>query len=57
VDEKRGMNSFSEEKLVEVKFDLEDEKGWEEYLGKTSKDSTRVAGTFQDLGGYIFSFF
>jgi hypothetical protein len=57
VDEKRGMNSFSEEKLVEVKFDLEDEKGWEEYLNKTSKDSTRVAGTFKDLGGYLFRFF
>jgi catechol-2,3-dioxygenase len=57
VDEKRGMNSFSEEKLVEVKFNLEDAKGWEEYLNKSSKDSTRAAGTFQDLGGYVFRFF
>jgi catechol-2,3-dioxygenase len=57
VDEKRGMNSFSDQKLVEVKFDLEDAKGWEEYLNKTSKDSTRVAGTFKDLGGYLYRFF
>jgi catechol-2,3-dioxygenase len=57
VDEKRGMNSYAEEKLVEVRFDLEDTKGWEEYLVKTSKDSTRTAGTFKDLGGYVFRFF
>jgi catechol-2,3-dioxygenase len=56
VDEKRGMNSFSEDKLVEVKFDLEDSKGLEEYLEKTSKDSTRAAGTFKDLGGYLFRY-
>jgi catechol 2,3-dioxygenase-like lactoylglutathione lyase family enzyme len=56
VDEKRGMNTFSAEKLVEVKFDLEEAKGWEEYLGKTSKDSTRMVGTFKDLGGYLFRF-
>jgi len=57
VDEKRGMNTFAEKKLVEVKFDLGDAKGWEEYLKKTSKDSTRVAGTFKDLAGYLFRFF
>lgn len=57
VDEKRGMNSFSEEKLVEVKFDLEDQENWEEYLKKTSKDSTRIVGTFQDKGGYLFRFY
>lgn len=57
VDEKRGMNSFSEEKLVEVKFDLEDAKDWEEYLKKTSKDTARMVGTFRDQGGYVFSFF
>lgn len=56
VDEKRGMNTFSEEKLVEVRFDLEDPKGWEEYFTKTSKDSTRAVGTFKDLGGYVFRF-
>jgi catechol-2,3-dioxygenase len=56
VDEKRGMNSFSDQKLVEVKFDLEDSKGLEEYLEKTSKDSTRAAGTFKDLGGYLFRY-
>jgi hypothetical protein len=42
--------------LVEVKFDLEEAKGWEEYLGKTSKDSTRMVGTFKDLGGYLLRF-
>ena len=56
VDEKRGMNSFAEEKLVEVKFDLENPDGWEEYLVKTSKDSTRISGTFKDLGGYLFRY-
>jgi catechol 2,3-dioxygenase-like lactoylglutathione lyase family enzyme len=56
VDEKRGMNTFSEEKLVEVKFNLEDPKGLEGYLEKTSKDSTRAAGTFKDPGGYVFRF-
>ena len=56
VDEKRGMNSFSEEKLVEVKFDLENPDGWEEYLVKTSKDSTRISGTFKDLGVYLFRY-
>jgi catechol 2,3-dioxygenase-like lactoylglutathione lyase family enzyme len=56
VDEKRGMNAFSEEKLVEVKFDLGEAKNWEEYLGKTSKDSTRMVGTFKDLGGYLLRF-
>ena len=56
VDEKRGMNTFSAEKLVEVKFDLEGAKGWEEYLVKTSNDSTRIGGTFKDRGGYLFRF-
>jgi len=56
VDEKRGMNSFSEEKLVEVKFDLEDAKGWEEYLLETGLDSIRVRSTFKDLGGYLFRY-
>ena len=56
VDEKRGMNSFAEEKLVEVKFNLKDAKAWEEYLEKTSVDSTRIKNTFKDLGGYLFWF-
>jgi extradiol dioxygenase family protein len=56
VDEKRGMNSFSEDKLVEVKFDLGDATGWEEYLEKTAKDSTRPTGTFRDFGGYLYRF-
>ncbi|WP_439473451.1 VOC family protein [Algoriphagus formosus] len=56
VDEKRGMNSFSEEKLVEVKFDLKDPQGWEEYLKNTQADSVRADRTFRDLGSYIFRF-
>jgi catechol 2,3-dioxygenase-like lactoylglutathione lyase family enzyme len=56
VDEKRGMNSFSEEKLVEVKFDLQDPQGWEEYLKNTLGDSVRAERTFRDLGSYIFRF-
>jgi catechol 2,3-dioxygenase-like lactoylglutathione lyase family enzyme len=56
VDEKRGMNAFSEEKLVEVKFDLGEAKDWEKYLGETSKDSTRIVGTFKDFGGYLLRF-
>ena len=56
VDENRGMNSFSEEKLVEVRFDLEDAKGWAEYLEKTSRDSTWTDRTFKDLGGYLYRF-
>lgn len=56
VDEKRGMNSFSDEKLVEVKFDLEDTQGWEEYLEENPKDDARVENTFHDLGGYLFKF-
>jgi len=56
VDEKRGMNSFSEEKLVEVKFDLQDPQGWEEYLKNTLADSVRADRTFRDLGRYLFRF-
>lgn len=56
VDEKRGMNSFSEEKLVEVKFDLRDAQEWEEYLKENTEDDTRVENTFQDLGGYLFRY-
>jgi len=56
VDQNRGMNSFSEEKLVEVKFDLKDSRKWEEYLVKKNQDSLRVASTFKDLGGYLYRF-
>ncbi len=56
VDEKRGMNTFSEEKLVEVKFDLNDPDGWEAYLKMNENDTTRQAGTFRDLGKYLFRF-
>ncbi|WP_159439227.1 VOC family protein [Algoriphagus halophilus] len=56
VDEMRGMNSFSEEKLVEVKIGLSDSDGWETYLKKKDSDSTRRSNTFSDLGGYLFRF-
>lgn len=56
VDEMRGMNSFSEEKLVEVKIGLSDSDGWETYLKKKDSDSTRSSNTFSDLGGYLFRF-
>jgi catechol 2,3-dioxygenase-like lactoylglutathione lyase family enzyme len=56
VDEKRGMNSFSEEKLVEVKFDLNDPDGWEAYLKMNENENEREAGTFMDSGKYLFRF-
>ncbi|MCR9082291.1 MAG: VOC family protein [Cyclobacteriaceae bacterium] len=56
VDEKRGMNSFSEEKLVEVKFNLQNPQGWEDYLKNTLSDSARAERTFRDLGRYLFRF-
>jgi len=56
VDEKRGMNTFSEEKLIEVKIGLSDSNGWEEYLKKKDADSARDSETFRDLGGYLFRF-
>lgn len=56
VDEKRGMNSFAEKKLVEVRFDLKDAKGWEKYLENASEDSARAVGTLKDRGGYLFRY-
>ncbi|MFC3879466.1 VOC family protein [Algoriphagus namhaensis] len=56
VDGLRGMNQFSESKLVEFGVLLEEPKGWEQYLKKKAVDSARVEGTFQDLGGYLFRF-
>lgn len=56
VDEKRGMNSFSEEKLVEVKINLSDPDSWEEYLKNQDAGMERDAGTFEDPGRYLFRF-
>lgn len=56
VDGLRGMNEFSESKLVEFGVLLEDPNGWEQYLEKHTKDYTREKRTFQDLGGYLFRF-
>ncbi len=56
VDGLRGMNTFSEQKLVELKINLDDAKGWENYLKANSPDSTRLAISFKDAGGYLFRF-
>ena len=56
VDGLRGMNSFSKEKLVELKLNLEDAAGWENYLKSNSEDSTRLIGSFRDPGLYRFQF-
>lgn len=56
VDGLRGMNTFSPEKLVEIKIDLENPDPWESYLKANSKDSSRRIGSFQDTGLYLFQF-
>lgn len=56
VDGLRGMNTFSEQKLIELKLNLEDAKGWENYLKANSNDSTRSTGSFRDSGQYLFQF-
>jgi catechol 2,3-dioxygenase-like lactoylglutathione lyase family enzyme len=56
VDGLRGMNTFSEQKLVELKLNLEDARGWENYLKANSQDSTRQANSFKDAGGYVVRF-
>ncbi|MDN3205269.1 VOC family protein [Algoriphagus sediminis] len=55
VDGLRGMNEYSDSKLVEFGLILEDPQGWESYLqSKISED--REVMTFQDLGGYLYRF-
>ena len=54
VDGLRGMNTFSPEKLVEIKINLENPSPLENYLKANSKDSTRKANSFKDVGGYLF---
>lgn len=56
VDGLRGMNSFTEKKLVDLKIVLQDPQGWERYIQSTSNDSTRVSGSFKDSGLYTFYF-
>jgi catechol 2,3-dioxygenase-like lactoylglutathione lyase family enzyme len=56
VDGLRGMNTFSTEKLVEIKIDLENPDPWENYLRANSQDSIRQGNTFKDSGGYVFRF-
>ncbi|NVJ86843.1 MAG: VOC family protein [Algoriphagus sp.] len=56
VDGLRGMNSFSEEKLADLKISLQDPEGWEEYLQSTSRDSSRKSGSFKDSGLYTIYF-
>lgn len=52
----RGMNSFSEEKLVAIKISLQDPEGWEAYLNNLESEEGRERGSFQDAGGYSFTF-
>ncbi len=56
VDGLRGMNSFSEEKLVDLKISLQNPEGWEEYLQLNSKDTSRNSGSFKDSGLYTIYF-
>lgn len=56
VDGLRGMNTFSPEKLVEIKINLENPDPWENYLRANSQDSIRQGNTFKDSGGYVFRF-
>ena len=56
VDGLRGMNTYSPEKLVELKIELENPGPWENYLKANSQDSTRKVKSFQDAGGYLFKF-
>jgi catechol 2,3-dioxygenase-like lactoylglutathione lyase family enzyme len=56
VDGLRGMNTFSQEKLVEINVNLENPGPWENYLKANSMDSTRKANSFKDAGGYLFRF-
>jgi hypothetical protein len=50
------MNTFSPEKLIEVTINLQNPEGWEDYLKANSQDSTRMAKSFKDAGGYLYKF-
>ncbi len=56
VDGLRGMNTFSSEKLIEVKLILDQPTEWENYLQNHSTDSIRTSGNFIDPGFYKFHF-
>ncbi len=56
VDGLRGMNTFSQEKLIQVKLILDKPAEWENYLKTNSNDSIRSSGTFRDPGLYTFLF-
>jgi len=53
VDGLRGMNEYSDSKLVEFGLILEDAQGWETYLQSKIPEDREVM-TFQDLGGYFY---
>ncbi len=53
VDGLRGMNEYSEEKLIEFGLILEDAEGWETYI-KSRTSTDREPMTFQDFGGYLY---
>ncbi|WP_198673025.1 VOC family protein [Algoriphagus litoralis] len=56
VDGLRGMNAFSDQKLVELKLDLARPEEWGTYLKTKSSDSTQVAGFFRDPGFYRYTY-
>ena len=56
VDGLRGMNTFSPEKLIQVKLILDKPTEWENYLKNHSTDSIRTSGNFMDPGFYKFHF-
>jgi extradiol dioxygenase family protein len=56
VDGLRGMNTFSPEKLIQVKLILDKPAEWEKYLKTNSNDSIRLSGTFRDPASYTFLF-
>lgn len=56
VDGLRGMNTYSPEKLTELKLNLKNPGPWENYLKANSGDSTRQSETFRDTGLYLYRF-
>lgn len=56
VDGLRGMNTFSDQKLIELKLNLDNSEGWSNYLKSKAQDSTHVSRYFQDPGLYRYHF-
>ncbi|MCS5490618.1 VOC family protein [Algoriphagus limi] len=56
VDGLRGMNSFSGEKLVDLKISLKNPEGWEEYLKSKGLESELFENALLDSGFYLFKY-